>query len=136
MKTPDDGIGGLSQILDRTLEHVGRIRLATFEEFAAIDLRIGTVLECRPNPKARKPAYILSVDFGEELGTKTSSAQLTQNYQPEDLLGRQVIAVVNFPPKIVAGVSSEILVLGGVDQTQGVVLLAPDRPMPNGTRIA
>ena len=103
------------------------------ETFFACDLRVGTVVACEPNAKARKPAYKLTIDFGP-LGTRTSSAQLTQFYPPEALIGRQVIAVVNFAPRNVAGVESQCLVLG-VDTAQGVALLAIERPVANGSRV-
>jgi len=104
-------------------------------DFTKLDLAIGTVISARLNQKARKPAYILEVDFGER-GIKTTSAQLTENYQPEDLINRQVIAVMNFPPLKVAGVKSEVLVLAGVSDTEGTVLLSLERPMPNGTPVS
>ena len=105
------------------------------ETFFSCDLRVGTVLSCEPNPKARKPAYVMTIDFGPEVGTLVSSAQVTDLYAPQDLVGRQVIAVVNFPTKRVAGVESECLVLGLLTDA-GVVLLAPDRAVPNGLRVS
>ena len=109
--------------------------MATLEEFQKIDIRIGTIVEAGPFPEARKPAYRLTVDFGPELGVKRSSAQITELYGPEELVGRQVLAVVNFPPKRIAGFVSQVLVLG-VDDGQGrVVLVAPERPVPNGRRL-
>lgn len=108
----------------------------SFEHFQALDVRVGRVLEVRPNPAARVPAYVLSIDFGAPLGVRASSAQLTANYRAEDLVGRQVCAVMNFPPKRVAGVRSEVLVLGALDPEHGTVLLAPDRPVADGARIA
>ena len=109
--------------------------MITFDDFLKVEIHTGTVLSARLNEKARKPAYVLEVDFGDELGTKTTSAQLTDRYAPEDLPGRQVIAVTNFPPLRVAGVKSEVLVLGAVDDG-GVTLLAPDSQVANGLRIA
>ena len=103
--------------------------------FFACDLRIGTVLSCEPNSKARRPAYVMTIDFGHELGTRTSSAQITELYGPRDLVGRQVVAVVNFPPKIVAGVESQCLVLG-LETARGVVLLGVDRRVPDGSRVS
>ena len=103
--------------------------------FFAYDLRVGTVLTARPNTGARVPAYILEIDFGP-LGRRVTSAQLTRHYRPEDLVGRQVVAVVNFPPKRIAGVKSEVLVLGGVPEPGDVILLHPDHPVPNGTPVA
>lgn len=105
-----------------------------FSDFLKVEMHTGTILEARLNPKARVPAYELRIDFGE-LGIKTSSAQLTGNYAVEDLPGKQIVAVTNFPPKRVAGVKSEVLVLGAVCGTHGVVLLEPSFPVANGARI-
>ena len=107
----------------------------TFEEFQRVRIHAGTVVEAAPNPRARVPAYVLRIDFGT-LGMRTSSAQLTRNYTPEELVGRQVVAVMNFPPKRVAGVKSEVLVLGTVSDEEGVVLLHPTFPVANGTIVA
>jgi tRNA-binding protein len=106
-----------------------------FDDFLRVQIHTGTIIEARLNPKARVPAYVLTVDFGE-MGTRTSSAQLTANYQPEDLLGRQIVAVTNFPVKRIAGVRSEVLVLGALDDERGVVLLQPGLQVANGMRIA
>ncbi len=106
-----------------------------FAQFQAVDIRAGTVLSAEPNPKARMPAYVLTIDFGPELGVKTSSAQLVDLYRPEDLVGTQVAAVVNLPAKRVAGVKSEVLVLGFPDSAGRVVLVRPERPVPNGARL-
>ncbi|PTL76607.1 tRNA-binding protein [Vitiosangium sp. GDMCC 1.1324] len=106
----------------------------SFEQFLAVDIRVGRVLSASLNPKARKPAYVLVIDFGP-LGQRTTSAQVTANYRPEELVGRQVVAVCNFPPKNVAGVTSEVLVLAAVCPEQGTVLLSPDRPVSEGVRI-
>lgn len=105
----------------------------TTDQFFACDMRAGTVVGCELNPKARKPAYKLSIDFGP-LGMKTSSAQLTGLYSPAQLVGRQIIAVMNFAPRNVAGVESQCLVLG-VDSPGGVVLLAMEREVENGSRV-
>lgn len=106
-----------------------------WSDFAKVDIRVGTVVAARPNAAARKPAYILEVDFGPELGRKTTSAQLTELYNLEDLIGRQVGAVVNFPPKQIAKTLSEFLVLGFPDAEGRVVLIGPDRPVPDGGRL-
>lgn len=108
--------------------------MATIEEFEKIDIRAGTILEAAINEKARKPAYRLKIDFGDKIGIKTSSAQITQRYTPEDLVGMQIIAVVNFPPRRVADVTSEVLVLG-TDSEQGIVLLNPTEKIGNGDRV-
>ena len=110
--------------------------MATPEQFFAVDLRIGTVVSAEPFPEARVPALKLEIDFGPEVGRRRSSAQLTHRYSAADLVGRQVVAVVNFPPKRVAGYVSEVLVLGGVPAAGDVVLLAPDAPVPDGTKVA
>lgn len=107
-----------------------------FEDFQKVEIKIGTILEAGLNAKARNPAYVLRIDFGEKIGIKTTSAQLTENYQPQDLLGKQVSAVMNFPPLRIAGVKSEVLVLAGVCETNGTVLLHPSRRVNNGTHVA
>jgi tRNA-binding protein len=104
-----------------------------YEEFISVDMRVGTIVSARLNEQARKPAYTLEIDLGD-LGTRTSSAQITKLYSVQELVGKQVVCVVNFPPKQVAGVKSEVLVLG-VDSFSGVVLLAPERRVANGQRI-
>lgn len=109
--------------------------MITIEDFTKVDMRIGTVLSAKPFPEAKKPAIKLEVDLGE-LGVKQSSAQITKRYKPEELVGRQVTAVVNFPPMRIAGYKSEVLVLGGMAETDDVVLLAPDEQVPNGTKIS
>lgn len=106
-----------------------------FDDFLKVDVRVGTVVEAGPNREARKPAYRLVVDFGPELGRRTTSAQLAQNYAAEDLVGRQVAAVVNFPPRQVAKVLSEVLVLGFPDAAGNVVLVGIDRSVPDGGRL-
>ncbi len=108
--------------------------VANVEDFLSLDIRCGTIVQAAPLQGARKPALRLTIDFGEELGLRGSSAQLTQLYEPEQLIGRQVLAVVNFPPRRVAGFVSQVLVLGlyGPD---GVVLIGPDRPVPNGCKL-
>ena len=107
----------------------------SYDDFANVDVRIGTVLSAAPNPSARRPAYVLEIDFGAEIGRKKASAQVTELYTPEQLVGRQVAAVVNFPPKQIARVISEVLVLGFPDAGGRVVLINIDRPLPDGSRM-
>src|SRR4051812_701953 len=108
----------------------------TSPDFFSIDMRVGTVLTAEPFPEARKPSIKLTIDFGPEIGTKRSSAQLTRRYQPAELVGRQVVAAVNLGTRRIAGFASEVLVLGGVPEEGDVVLLKLDAAVPNGTRIA
>lgn len=110
-------------------------RMATAEEFLAIDMRVGTVLRAEDFPEARKPSIKLVIDFGPELGTRRSSAQLTVRYAPDQLVGRQVVAAVNLGSRRIAGFTSEVLVLGAMPTAADVVLLALDQPVANGTRI-
>tara|TARA_B100001996_G_C18238875_1_gene430583 strand:+ start:217 stop:552 length:336 start_codon:yes stop_codon:yes gene_type:complete len=107
----------------------------TFEEFTKVEIRTGTILEANLNPKAFKPAYKLNIDFGP-LGIKTSSAQITKNYSPENLIGLQIIAVINFPVKRIAGVKSEVLVLGACSQKKDVVLLTPVESVEDGSLVS
>jgi tRNA-binding protein len=107
----------------------------SWEDFEKLDIRTGTIIEAKLFPKARKPAYQLKIDFGQELGVRQSSAQITIHYQPEDLEGQQVIAVVNFPPKLIAGFKSECLVLGVYDDQKDVVLIRPGHRVSNGSKI-
>jgi tRNA-binding protein len=117
--------------LSKNENHMSQIK---WEDFEKIDIRLGTVIEAKPFPNARKPAYQLSIDFGE-LGIKRSSAQITAHYTTEELEGLQVVAVVNFPPKQIANFFSECLVLGVYDSNHDVVLLKPAHPLPNGSKI-
>lgn len=102
------------------------------EDFLKVKIASGTILSAATNPKAIKPAYILEIDFGE-YGIKMSSAQITQHYTPADLIGQQILAIVNFPTKRVAGITSEVLVLAVVSEQEGTVLIHPERPVPNGS---
>ncbi len=104
--------------------------------FFATEIRVGTVLEAQPFPEARKPAIKLKIDFGAEIGIRWSSAQITTYYTPESMVGRQVVAVMNLGPKRIAGFTSECLVLGAMETPTQVILLRPDPPAPNGSRIA
>jgi tRNA-binding protein len=108
----------------------------TPEQFAAVTMRVGTIVDAQPFPEARKPSIKLVIDFGMAVGTRRSSAQLTRRYTPETLVGRQVIAVVNLPPRRIAGFESEVLVLGAVPEEGDVILLAPEQPTSNGSQIA
>lgn len=107
----------------------------TWADFAKVELRVGTVIEVQDFPEARKPAYIILVDFGPEIGLKKSSAQITALYQKEDLVGRQVIGVVNFPPKQIGPHRSECLITGFADADGAVVLAMPERPVANGSKL-
>lgn len=107
----------------------------TFDDFMTVDIRVGTVVEAVAFPEARKPAYKLKIDFGEEIGVKRSSAQITIHYSPEKLVGRQVAGVVNFPPRQIGPFMSEVLTLGFADANGDIVLLQPERHVPNGSRM-
>ena len=107
----------------------------TYDDFARVDIRVGTILEAAPLEGVRKPAYRLLIDFGPEIGQRKSSAQLTAHYQPEELIGRQVAAVVNFPPRQIGKFMSQVLTLGFPTADGGVVLIAPDKKVPDGGKL-
>jgi tRNA-binding protein len=109
--------------------------MVTMDDFDRLDIRVGVVTDAQPFPEARKPAIRLWIDFGGELGVKRSSAQVTEHYTTGQLVGRQVLAVVNFPPRQIGPFVSEVLTLGVPDPNGAVVLLAPDQPVPNGGRM-
>jgi tRNA-binding protein len=110
-------------------------RLVTYADFEAVDIRVGTILEAAPLDGARKPALRLRIDFGPDIGIKKSSAQITKHYEPEGLVGRQVAAVVNFPPRQIGKFMSEVLTLGFPDEEGGVVLVGPTLAVPNGGKM-
>lgn len=107
----------------------------SFDDFIKVDIRLGRIVDAAPYPEARKPAIKLWVDFGAELGVKKSSAQITQNYEPDQLVGKQILAVVNFPPRQIGRFMSEVLVLGVSGDDGGIVLVSPDRAVPLGSRL-
>ena len=106
-----------------------------FDQFLAVDIRVGTIVAVDPFPEARKPSWKLRIDFGPGVGVRRSSAQIVEHYRAEDLVGRQVAGVVNFPPRQIGPFLSEVLTVGFADEGGAVVLLAPDRPVPNGARL-
>lgn len=106
-----------------------------FDDFLKVDIRTGTVVEVREFPEARKPAFILMIDFGPDIGVKKSSAQITEHYSPDNLLGRQVLGVVNFAPRQIGPIKSEVLTLGFADGDNAIVLVGPKHSVPNGQRL-
>ena len=109
--------------------------MIAYDDFTKVDIRVGTIVAVDPFPQARKPAWKLTIDFGDEIGVKRSSAQITVHYTPETLMGRQVAAVVNFPPRQIGPMLSEVLTLGFPDSAGEVVLVVPERLVPNGGRL-
>jgi len=107
----------------------------SFDDFLKVDVRVGVVLRAEPYPEARKPAIKLWIDFGDEIGERQSSAQITAHYAPEALIGKQVLAVVNFPPRQIGKFMSQVLVLGLPDEAGNIVLIGPDQPVPTGGRL-
>lgn len=110
--------------------------MASIENFTALDIRVGTIKEAEFFEEAKIPAIKLKIDFGQEIGVKSSSAQITKRYNSKQIVGRQIIGIVNFPPRRIAGFKSEVLILGGVPEKGDVILLKPDTEIPNGTPIA
>jgi tRNA-binding protein len=113
----------------------GENRIIGYADFEAVDIRVGTIVEAQPYPEARKPSIKLVIDFGPEIGRKKSSAQIAKHYTPEGLVGRQIAAVVNFPPRQIGKFMSEVLTLGFPDEDGGVVLIAPTLPVPDGGKL-
>ncbi len=108
--------------------------MTTFDDFIKLDIRVGTIIEAKTFEKAKRPAYQLKIEFGDEIGLKNSSAQITNIYKPDDLIGKQILAVINFPPRQIANFMSEVLVLGTYSK-EGVVLITPDKKVTNGDKL-
>lgn len=117
------------------MDQAEKTNLIGIDDFLNVDIRVGTVIKAEEFPEARKPAYKLQIDFGDEIGVKKTSAQITVHYTPETLVGRQVLAVVNFPPRQIGPVRSEVLTLGLSDENGAIVLISPDQKVPNGGRM-
>ncbi|OGY38593.1 MAG: tRNA-binding protein [Candidatus Brennerbacteria bacterium RIFOXYB1_FULL_41_13] len=109
--------------------------MINYQDFELVDIRVGTILKVDDFPEAKKPAFKLQIDFGREIGTKNSSVQITKHYKKEDLIGKQVVCVVNFPPKQIGPFVSEVLTLGLPDDSDGVILLSPTKQVPNGGKM-
>lgn len=124
-----------SPAFERQAEAPENIMTIAYDDFVKVDIRVGTVVAVEPYPEARRPAYKLQIDFGPEIGVRKSSAQLTAHYRAEDLVGRQVAGAVNFPPKQIGKFISEVLVLGFPDSAGAVVLVVPDKAVPNGGKL-
>ena len=110
-------------------------KMINYQDFELVDIRVGTILKVDDFPEAKKPAFKLQIDFGREIGTKNSSVQITKHYKKEDLIGKQVVCVVNFPPKQIGPFVSEVLTLGLPDDSDGVILLSPTKQVPNGGKM-